>query len=109
VVAVLFGAAVAAAVPVYLGFQSRKADKAARAHLVAAVPVAEAYRADHGSYARMDAVDLLQIDPRVPGSLTVVSAHRRTYCLSDSVHGMTWSLEGPYRGDAPLTPNGTCT
>ena len=108
IVTVLFGAAVATAVPVYLGMQGRKADKSAQAHLVAAVPMAQAYRQDHGSYAGMDVTDLLKIDPRVSPTLSVASARRHIYCLTDTVHGKTWSLRGPYTGDARFVANGTC-
>ena len=108
VVTVLFGTAVAAAVPVYLGFQGRQADKAARANLVAAAPMAQAYRQDHGSYRKMDAIDLLKIDPRVSPTLTVAWVKARSYCLTDTVHGKTWSLRGPYRADPPLSATGTC-
>lgn len=109
VVVVLFGAAVAAAVPTYLGMQGRKADKTAKQHLVAAVPMANAFRQDHGSYRGMDAIDLLQIDPRVAATLTVAFADRHAYCLTDTVHGKTWSLRGPYRGDARFSANANCS
>jgi len=105
---VLFGAAVAAAVPVYLGMQGRKADQTAQANLVSAVPMAQAYRQDHGSYAGMDTTDLLKIDPRVSPTLSVAFARRHAYCLTETVHGKTWSIRGPYHGDAPFTANGTC-
>jgi type II secretory pathway pseudopilin PulG len=111
VVAVLgvFGGLVAVAVPGYLGMQDRKADKAAQTHLRAAVWTAEAYRASHGSYAGMDALDLLRIDPRTPPALTVASARRGRYCLTDNVRGRTWSIAGPSRGAHKLTANATCT
>ena len=109
VVAVAFGGLVAAAVPTYLGFQDRKAEKAAESHLLAAVWTAEAYRQDHGSYAGMDSADLLKIDPRVPQGVAVVSAQRRRYCLTDSVSGRSWSISGPYRGDATFMANASCS
>jgi Tfp pilus assembly protein PilE len=109
VVVGVFGGLVAVAVPGYLGFQDRKADKAAQAHLLAAVWTVEAYRANHGSsYAGMDALDLLKIDPRVASTLTVASARRGRYCLTDNVRGKTWSISGPYRGEAKFTANATC-
>ena len=103
-----FSALVAVATPMYLGFQSRKADKAAQAHLVAAVPMAQAYRQDRGSFAGMDALDLYQIDPRVSASLSVAWVKRGSYCLTDSVHGRTWSIRGPFTGDARFFANGLC-
>jgi len=105
----LFGGLVAVAVPAYLGFQDRKADTAAQAHLLAAVWTADAYRQKHGSYAGMDAVDLLEIDPRVPSTLTVASARRGRYCLADNVRGRTWSISGPYRGNAKFSANAACS
>jgi len=110
VVAVVFGGLVAAAVPTYLGFQDRKAEKTAESHLLAAVWTAEAYRQDHhGSYAGMDSADLLKIDPRVPQTVAVVSAQRHSYCLTDSVRGRSWSISGPNRRDATFTANSSCS
>lgn len=104
-----FSALVAIATPVYLGFQSRKADKDAQANLVAAVPMAQAYRQDQrGSYAGMDSLDLYNIDPRVSPGLAVAWAKRGMYCLTDSVHGKTWSIRGPFKGDPKFRANGTC-
>ena len=108
-VVVAFAGLVAAAVPTYLGFQDRKAEKAAQSHLLAAVWTVEAYRQAHGSYAGMDSADLLKIDPRVPHDLAVVSAQRRKYCLTDSVSGRSWSISGPYRGDATFMANASCS
>jgi len=107
-VVVFFGAAVAVATPAYLGFQSRKADKAAQENLVVAVHIAGAYRSDHGSFAGMDALDLLNIDPRVSASLAVAWVKPGKYCLTDTVHGKTWSLRAPYKGDPRFSANGTC-
>lgn len=107
-VVAFFSALVAVATPVYLGFQGRKADKAAQANLVAALPMAQAYRQDHGSYAGMDSLDLYNIDPRVSPGLAVAWVKRGTYCLTDTVHGRTWSIRGPYKADAKFSRNGTC-
>jgi Tfp pilus assembly protein PilE len=109
IVMVLFTAALAAAVPAYLGMQGHKADKAAKAHLYAAVPIAQAYRMrHHGTYAGMDTTDLLTIDPRVSPTLTVAWVRKHGYCLTDTVHGNTWSLRGPFTGNAPYRASGTC-
>ena len=105
----VFGALLAVAMPAYMGFRGRSADKDAKAALLAAVWTADAYRAKHGSYAGMDTVDLFKIDPRVPSSLTVSFAKRGKYCLTDTVHGRTWSIAGPYRGDAKITANADCS
>jgi len=103
-----FSALVAVATPVYLGMQGRKADKDAQAHLVATVPIAQAYREDHRSYAGMDSLDLYDIDPRVSPGLAVAWVKRSGYCLTDTVHGRTWSLRGPFRGDPKFHANGLC-
>lgn len=107
-VVAFFSALVAVATPVYLGFQDRKADTTARENLVAATHIAGAYRQDHGSYAGMDTIDLYQIDPRVSTSLSVAWVKRGAYCLTDNVHGKTWSLRAPYKGDPKFSTNDTC-
>jgi Tfp pilus assembly protein PilE len=104
----IFGVLLAVAMPAYMGFRSRSADKEAQATLLAAVWTADAYRANHGSYAGMDTVDLFKIDPRVPSSLAVTSAKRGKYCLTDTVHGKSWSIAGPNRGDAKFTAGAAC-
>jgi Tfp pilus assembly protein PilE len=98
----------AASVPAYLGFQDRKAEKAAQAQLLAAVWTVEAYRQDYGSYAGMDTVDLRKIDPRLPSALVVTMARRGGYCLADSVHGREWSISGPFKGNAEFAANAEC-
>ena len=53
VVIVIIGILLAIAVPSYLGFRDRAADSAAQANIRAAVPSAEAYFADNGTYTGM--------------------------------------------------------
>jgi type II secretory pathway pseudopilin PulG len=108
IVAAVFGAALAAFVPTYLGIQGRRADNTAKTHLTDAARIAQTYRHDHGSYRGMDAVDLLLIDPRVSGTVTVTYAHPHGYCLTDTVHGKTWSVRGPYQGKAPFSADSSC-
>ena len=55
VVIIIIGILLAIAVPSYLGFRDRAANNAAKANLRAALPSAEAYYADNGTYAGMDA------------------------------------------------------
>ena len=107
----LFSATLAVGLLGYIGFQDRKADKQAQANLLSAVQMALVYRANHGSYAGMDTVDLRKIDPRLSTTLTVASAQRGSYCLADNVHGRAWSIagSGPYKANARFTANATCT
>jgi type II secretory pathway pseudopilin PulG len=109
VVVAFFSALVAVAIPSYLGFQGRKADKAAQEHLRAAIPAADAFGQDHRGFARLDTVALLRIDPRLSYGLSVAWAKRGKYCLTETVSGKTWSVAGPLRGrDPKFEPNGSC-
>ena len=107
----LFSATLAVGLLGYIGFQDRKADKQAQANLLSAVQMALVYRANHGSYAGMDTVDLRKIDPRLSTTVTVAAARRDKYCLADNVHGRAWSIagSGPYEANARFTANATCT
>ena len=106
---IAIGGLAAAAVPAYLGFQDRKAEKTAKAQLLTAVWTVEAYRQDHhGSYAGMDTVALRKIDPRLPSAVVVTMARRGGYCLADDVHGRLWSISGPFKGNAQFAANADC-
>jgi type II secretory pathway pseudopilin PulG len=107
-VVTVFSAAVAVATPAYLGLQGRKADKTAQEALVAATHTAGAYRSDRGSYRGLDSFDLVRIDPRTSPSLTVAWAKRGAYCVTDTVHGKTWSLRAPFKGNPEFSADATC-
>ncbi len=110
VVIIIIGILLAIAVPSYLGFRDRAANNAAKANLRAALPSAEAFYADHGTYSGMDATALAAIDTGVSASLTVASAGAASYCLTDTVSGKTWSVLGP--GPSSTTgfvANAACT
>jgi type IV pilus assembly protein PilA len=62
VVIVIIGILLAIAVPSYLGFKDRANQKAADADVRAAIPSAEAYYADHGSYKNMTLTKLQSYD-----------------------------------------------
>ncbi|HXG76943.1 MAG TPA: prepilin-type N-terminal cleavage/methylation domain-containing protein [Gaiellaceae bacterium] len=108
VVIIIIGILLAIAVPSYLGFRDRAANNAAKANLRAALPAAEAYFADNGTYVGMDAADLQGIDSGVSASLTVASATATTYCLTDTVSGKTWSVAGPGPASTDFKNNATC-
>ncbi len=108
VVIIIIGILLAIAVPSYLGFRDRAANNAAKANLRAALPAAEAYFADNGTYVGMDATDLQGIDSGVSASLTVASATATTYCLTDTVSGKTWSVAGPGPASTDFKNNATC-
>jgi len=108
VVIIIIGILLAIAVPSYLGFRDRAANNAAKANLRAALPSAEAYYADNGTYAGMDATALVAIDSGVSPSLTVASAGAATYCLTDTVSGKVWSVAGPGPSSADFKANNNC-
>jgi type II secretory pathway pseudopilin PulG len=98
----------AVATPAYLGFQSRRADKAAQSNLIAASRAADAYRGAHGSYAAMSSIDLMQIGRDISPAPVVVWARRARYCVTDTVGGSTWSIAGTYKGGATFEASPDC-
>ena len=95
VVLVIIGILLAIAVPSYLGFKDRANQRAAQSNVRAAVPSAEAYYADTGTYASMDNAALKLIDSGLSSTLTVVSPGATSYCLQDSVGGKDAHASGP--------------
>ena len=110
VVIIIIGILLAIAVPSYLGFRDRAANNAAKANLRAAVPSAEAYFADNGTYLNMDEADLFAIDNGVSPTLTVHAAltDADSYCLTDTVNTKTWSVLGPGPSSTDFKNNATC-
>jgi type IV pilus assembly protein PilA len=110
VVIIIIGILLAIAVPSYLQFRDRAANNAAKANLRAALPAAEAFFADNGSYTGMDATDLVGLDQGVSATLTVATAGANTYCLTDTVSGKTWSVLGPGPNNTTsFVANNNCT
>ena len=109
VVIIIIGILLAIAVPSYLGFRDRAANNAAKSNLRAALPSAEAYYADSGTYVGMDTTDLLAIDSGISQTVTVASVTATTYCLTDTVSAHTWSVAGPDPSSADYRNNATCT
>ena len=108
VVIIIIGILLAIAVPSYLGFRDRAANNAAKANLRAALPSAEAFYADNGTYVGMTKAALVAIDSGVSSSLTVASVAATTYCITDTVSGKTWSVQGPGPSSASYKNNATC-
>ena len=101
VVIIIIGILLAIAVPSYLGFKTRANDAAAKANVRAAIPSAEAYFADNGTYLTMTKAGLLAIDSGIAPSLTVPAGAWLTatsYCLQDTQGGQIWHVTRPTPG-----------
>jgi type IV pilus assembly protein PilA len=92
-VLVIIGILIAIAVPAFLGFKDRAQQRTAAANVRDAVPDAEAYYTDNGTYAGMNLATLQTIDHVDPG-LTVF-ADATHYCLSDVNGPHTAKVVGP--------------
>jgi len=110
VVVAILGVLVAIAVPSYLGYQGRAADRTAKTNLRESLPSVEAYYNDNSSYTGMTASALrASYDSGISPTLTLYGTPSTTYCLTDTVDGHTWSLKGPGVMASSYLPNGTCT
>ena len=101
VVIIIIGILLAIAVPSYMSFKTRASDSAAKANLRAAIPAAEAYFADNGTYATMTKPLLVAIDTGVSPTLTVPAGAWLTatsYCLQEVQGGQTWHITRPSPG-----------
>jgi len=94
IVIVIIGILLAIAVPSYLGFRDRANQKAANSDVRAAVPAAEAYFADNGTYTGMTTASLRAIDTGVDIDGIVISTNTTaprvagdTYCIDKTVGG----------------------
>jgi type IV pilus assembly protein PilA len=101
VVIIIIGILLAIAVPSYLGFKTRANDAAAKANIRAAIPSAEAYFADNGTYVGLTPATLSAVDSGIAPSLTVPAGAWLTatsYCLQDVQGGQTWHVTRPAPG-----------
>jgi prepilin-type N-terminal cleavage/methylation domain-containing protein len=110
VVLVIIAVLISIAVPAYLGFKDRAADRAAQANLRTALAAAEAYYSDNITYVGMTDVTLrLSYDAGLSSTLRVVSAGPSSYCITETVSGKVWSLSGPGTPAPSFVPNATCS
>jgi type IV pilus assembly protein PilA len=109
VVIIIIGILLAIAVPSYLGFRDRAANDAAKSNLREALPAATAYYADNSSYSGMEASDLVATNSGISSTLEVTSADATTYCLTDTVSGKTWSVQGPEPSSSDFHPSSDCS
>lgn len=101
-------AILAVATPAYLTFQGQRASRRAEANLAAAAKAAESYRWSHGSYRGMTNIDLVREGRDVSSTITVLWARRSRYCVTETVHGKTWSLAGTANREPKLKAKETC-
>jgi type IV pilus assembly protein PilA len=112
IVLVIIGILLAIAVPSYLGFKKRAEQKSSASSVRAAIPAAEAFYADNGTYVGMDNAALKVIDAGVSAKITVSGADTDSYTLtydSDTTAavGCTAVFNGP-GGTESITNGGTC-
>jgi prepilin-type N-terminal cleavage/methylation domain-containing protein len=81
------------AVPSMVGFTGYARQVAAEADLREAVPAAEDYATETGSYTGLTRAALVSIDPGIAGDVDVLSADDGGYCLYASGRGV--SVQGP--------------
>ncbi len=103
VVLVIIGILLAIAVPSYLGFKKRAEKQASSSNVRAAIPAAEAFYSDNGSYTGMSLASLRSIDQGIPSGLGV-SATATTYTLTFTKGTCTATYTGPGGGE----PSNTC-
>jgi len=87
------------AVPAYLAFTGRATDRSVQADLRAAVPSAEAFYEENGTYVGLTATVLRSYDGGLSDRVTVAKGAGKptltTYCLTATADGKTWSVSGP--------------
>ena len=108
IVVIIIGILLAIAVPSYIGFRDRAANNTMKANLRAALPAAQAYHADNGTYVGMTPEALLAIDSALSPTLTVPSALEASYCLADTDGSHPWSVVGPSPSSGDFKNNLNC-
>jgi prepilin-type N-terminal cleavage/methylation domain-containing protein len=92
---IIMGLLLAVAVPSYLALRDRASKGAAKTNLREALPAAQLYYADNGTYVGMTLAALKAINKGLSPTLTVASVTATTYCLTDIANGKRWSVRGP--------------
>jgi type IV pilus assembly protein PilA len=100
VVIVIIGILLAIAVPSYLGFKDKANQSAASADVRAAIPSAEAYYSNQGSYQGISTTSLAAIDQGVKVDVVKNEGNSATYCLQKTVGGKVASAT---RGAVPVS------
>ncbi len=85
VVIVIIGILLAIAVPSYLGFKDRANQKAADSDVRAAIPSAEAFYADNGSYNAITLSALAGYDQGIKVDSVKIEVNSATYCIAKKV------------------------
>ena len=107
IVIVIIGILLAIAVPSYLGFKDRANKRAVQSDLRAALPTAEAYYSDRGSYTNLNVGSMAAIDTGLASKvITVGTLSADGYYLSGTKGGQTWAVHGP---SATWYANSDCT
>ena len=101
VVLIIIGILLAIAVPSYLGFRDRANQTAAKANVRAALPSAEAFYADNGTYVGLDNAatgtpkGFASYDAGTAPKVTIHGLSATGYCIQSDVNGKVASLTGP--------------
>jgi type IV pilus assembly protein PilA len=99
VVVAIIGILLAIAVPSYIGFKDSANQKAASADVRAAIPSAEQFYADNGTYTGMTIAALTALDSGLDVTTVSPLAGGASYCLHKLYNGKNASVT---RGAAPL-------